>query len=719
VVLPDSTDDFLLLKPLGGLEDDVAGLLPDLEAVEPAQFALPTSDDLGDHRSARLLRDAVRLGFRSSAGPFRSFGRIAVEPRSYQLVPLLMALRLDPVRLLIADDVGIGKTVEALLIAKELLDRGEIQRTAVLCPPHLAEQWQEEMRDKFNVESEVVLSGTVRRLERHCRFNESLFERYPHVVVSLDFIKSDRRRAEFLRSCPEFVVVDEVHTCAGRDGPGRHQRHELVSALSRDPDRHLVLVTATPHSGKEESFTSLLGLLSPRLSLLAAEMGEPSNRRELAAHFVQRRRGDIRRFLEQDTAFPERREREATWALTTDYRHLFERVLAWARETVRDTTGGRHRQRVRWWSALALLRALGSSPAAAAATLRTRAAGDGTLTAEEADEVGMSTVLDLDLGEVSDQGDTVPGALAPGETEDGPDRRMLDLARAADRLRGDHDPKLLGLTAIVADLLGEGFSPIVFCRFIQTAEYVAAELAGRLPSGVTVSAVTGLLPPEEREARVAELAAHPKRVLVCTDCLSEGINLQRAFDAVVHYDLSWNPTRHEQRDGRVDRFGQGSREVRIVTYFGVDNRIDGIVLDVLLRKHREIRRATGVAVPVPGDSSQIIEAIFEGLLLREEQAEDIQEYLPGFEELLRPRREDLHRIWEDASDREVRSRSMFAQDSLKPDDVLPELAATREVLGESKEVREFVVNAVRALGGIAEGVEPLILDLRFFGGICG
>jgi len=113
------------------------------------------------------------------------------------------------------------------------------------------------------------------------------------------------------------------------------------------------------------------------------------------------------------------------------------------------------------------------------------------------------------------------------------------------------------------------------------------------------------------------LTEHPKRVLVCTDCLSEGINLQEYFDAVMHYDLSWNPTRHEQRDGRVDRFGQPRDKVRVLTFYGLDNQIDGIVLDVLLRKHKKIRSSTGISVPVPGNTDMVIEAIFEGLLLKE------------------------------------------------------------------------------------------------------
>src|SRR5436853_6184237 len=165
VVLPESESDLLILRPLGGSDEEETGIVTSLEKVEPAHFELPNPSKLGDHFSCRLLRDALRLGFRSSAGPFRSFAKLNVEPRPYQLVPLLMALKLDTVRLLIADDVGIGKTIEAGLIARELLDRGEIKRIAVLCPPQLAEQWQSELTEKFHIDAETVLPSTVTRLE--------------------------------------------------------------------------------------------------------------------------------------------------------------------------------------------------------------------------------------------------------------------------------------------------------------------------------------------------------------------------------------------------------------------------------------------------------------------------------------------------------------------------------------------------------------------------
>ena len=126
-----------------------------------------------------------------------------------------MALKLEPVRLLIADDVGIGKTIEAALIARELLDRGDAQRLAVLCPPHLAEQWQHELWTKFHLDAELVLPCTVKRLERGLprRPNRSS-SRTRTSIVSTDFIKSDRRREDFVRACPELVIVDEAHTFA-------------------------------------------------------------------------------------------------------------------------------------------------------------------------------------------------------------------------------------------------------------------------------------------------------------------------------------------------------------------------------------------------------------------------------------------------------------------------------------------------------------------------
>ena len=716
VVLPDSTDDLLVLRPLGGSDDEIAGIYIPLEPVTPATFDLPDPSQVGDYRSARLLRDAVRLGFRSSAGPFRSFARVGFEPRPYQLVPLLMALKLDPIRLLVADDVGIGKTIEAGLIARELLDRGEIERLAVLCPPPLAEQWQSELREKFHIETELVLPSTAARLERNLSLGESLFERYPFVIVSMDYIKSDRRREEFKRACPEFIIVDEAHTCAyGAERGGRHQRFEMVRGLAQNPNRHIVLVTATPHSGKEEAFRSLLTFLDKEFDDLPEDLTGEENlrhRKHLAQHFIQRRRGDIQNYLDSQTPFPKREDREDSYKLSPDYKRLFERVLDYARESVLDATGGQFHQRVRWWSALALLRSLASSPAAAAATLRNRAAPAEAENPEEADEIGRRTILDIIVDESADGSDVTPGSDPGGEEDEGQQnrRRLLDMARAADELLGEKDEKLKKAVDLIKGLLSEGYHPIIFCRFIPTAEYVAAELRTRLPKDVEVMAVTGLLPPESRVETIRQLCESKKHVLVATDCLSEGINLQEHFNAILHYDLSWNPTRHEQRDGRIDRYGQPSPTVRVLTYYGLDNQIDGVVLDVLLRKHRTIRSSLGISVPVPVNTEQVVEAIFEGLLLKS-NPNVLQGYLPGFDEYIKPQKDDLYGKWEAASEREKRSRTLFAQETIKVDEVARELHAVQDAIGSGVDVADFTCRTLVVFGAQTTGTDPLDTNL--------
>ena len=707
VVLPDSTDDMVMVRPLGGTDDETTGILASVEDISPASFDLPDpSRHLGDAHSARLLRDALRLGFRSGAGPFRSVAQLAVDPRPYQLVPLLMALRLDPVRLMIADDVGVGKTIEAALVAAELMAQGDADRLAVLCPPHLAEQWQVELADKFHIEAELVLASTAAHLERGLAVGQSIYDRYPNVIVSLDLVKSDRYRGEFIRKCPELVIVDEAHTCAQageRAASGRHQRHALVSELAAKSERHLILVTATPHSGKDDSFRSLLSLLDDEFADLPHDLAGEHNRRHrerLARHLVQRRRSDIDHYLDIDTHFPERADREQHYDLSPDYRALFDDVLDYARSTVVQRGTGQRGQRIRWWSALGLLRALASSPAAAAATLRTRAVtvDAETDSIEDIDELGRRMILDLE--EVEEAPDVVPGSQTEG-AESAVSHRLREFAKRADEIAAESkgaDAKLEGLVGMVSDLLADGFHPIVFCRFIETAEYVAERLRVRLPKRdrPEVAAVTGRLPPSDREARIAELATHSRRVLVATDCLSEGVNLQDNFSAVIHYDLPWNPTRLEQREGRVDRYGQPQPEVRVVTYWGADNRIDETVLEVLLRKHRKIRGALGVSIPVPGSTSDVIEALAEQVLVSSGQAIDVP--LEGIIEQLRPKTDALDAEWERARDNEVRRRSLFAQSRIDPSEAADELGAMREAIGSGTDVERFITAALRSYG---------------------
>jgi hypothetical protein len=186
IVLPAREPSVLHLRPLTRGQADEIGIYLPLEGhqVTSAEFVLPAASRPGDATGVTTLFNAARLSLRSGAAPFRSLGRISVTPRPYQFVPLIMALRLDPVRLLIADDVGVGKTIEAGMIARELLDRGTAKRLAVLTPAHLCDQWERELREKFAIETVVVnrrLTLTPPRLhskwlhqQQNCRFSDDL-----------------------------------------------------------------------------------------------------------------------------------------------------------------------------------------------------------------------------------------------------------------------------------------------------------------------------------------------------------------------------------------------------------------------------------------------------------------------------------------------------------------------------------------------------------------
>ena len=681
VALPSSDEETLCLRPLSGTAADVQVIYPALERepVRHARFSAPKTDEIATQEGARLLADALRLSLRRGAGPFRSAARLGFEPRAYQLVPLLMALRLPIVRLLIADDVGIGKTIEGGLILRELIDRGEADRFAVLCPPHLVEQWTGELKLKFDLDAVSVTAASASRLERDLPASQTLFDAYPYTVVSLDYIKADRRRESFARACPALVVVDEAHACVGTH-QNRQQRFELLKRLAHDRERHLVLLTATPHSGDEAAFERLLSLLD--VEFATGALDSDAGRARLARHYVQRRRIDIiARDWGEDRVFPRHETTERSYNFTSDHRSFHDAVLDYCLGVVEGAGPDQRHRRLAFWGTLALMRCVGSSSAAAASALRNRLAADPDRLEEQ--------VFDDD----ADETDAVDVEPASGLAE----RDQLSaLVKQAERLATAPDPKLDAAVKVLKPLVAEGANPVVFCRFIATADHVADGLRKAFPK-LRIETVTGDLPPDERRARVDAMVDAGQRLLVATDCLSEGINLQNLFDTVIHYDLSWNPTRHQQREGRVDRFGQPCPLVRSVLLFSPDSAIDGAVLDVILRKAEAIRKATGVTVPLPDERGAVTGALMNAVLLRKGRSQQFSlDFGLGADAAAMETR------WRDAEEGERRSRARFAQNALKPEEVIPEWQRWRELLGSPDQVHRFVDRAMSRLNAPLE-----------------
>lgn len=693
VALPPPRDGLLALRPLSGGGNDTVVLDPAFELlpVEPARFDLPVDAAATVQAKAALLADAMRLTLRRGAGPFRSAAQLAFEPRTYQLVPLLMALRMAAPRLLIADDVGIGKTIEAGLILRELMDRGEVDAFSVLCPPHLVEQWLGELKARFGIDAVPVTSSTASRLERGLPLGQTLFEAYPFTVVSLDYIKAEKRREGFARACPDFVIVDEAHACVGTH-KGKQQRFDLLQGLARNPDRRMIFLTATPHSGDEEAFARLLSLIDP--SFASMDFEDTRYRERLARHFVQRRRIDlVTGDWDEERAFPKHETTEFAYHLSDAHRDFQEAVLDYCFGIVSQAGSGQREQRLAFWGTLALMRCVGSSPAAALSALRNRLSSES--------ERLEPQIYDDD----GDEEDAVD--LEPGTAFD-VDPALLALVKRTEELVGKPDPKLAALIETLTPIIKKGANPVVFCRYLATAEHVRDGLRKAFPK-LTIEAVTGVLTPDERRDRVADMAPSDEekanqRLLVATDCLSEGINLQQLFDTVVHYDLSWNPTRHQQREGRVDRFGQPANLVRSIMMFSPDSAIDGAVLEVILRKAEEIRKATGVTVPLPEERGPVTDALMASMMLRRRGSPQLTLDL-RFEDSVKA----VEARWRDASENERKSRARFAQNAMKPQEVAPEWEKVCALLGSPADARVFVERAMARFGIPLEPRKAMLL----------
>ena len=720
VVLPTDDSNLLIVKPLGGSDEEIAGIYLPLDirhdAPKDARFASPSSEDLGDISTAKLMYESARLAFRNGAGPFRALAKLSFRPRSYQLIPLIMALRQETVRLLIADDVGVGKTVEALLLTRELMERRRIKRFAVVCLPHLCDQWQQEIRDKLDIEAVVIRSNTQARLDRQIQGDTSVYEYYPYQIISIDYIKSDTRRDVFVQQCPELVIVDEAHTCARPTGAAtsQQQRYHLLNSLANKPQQNLLMLTATPHSGKPEEFQSLLGLLRPEFEQWDLPSSTQGQRRDLAKHFVQRKRADVEKWLDETTPFPKREAFEWSYNLSGEYATFFNDMLTFARKIiVPDATKSSGRKHVQYWTALALLRGVMSSPASGVKMLTTRLENlTPTATSETTDTVGEDAEQSNPVGDTDDQSaaDSAPTQLVEnGDWTEHQRKQLRELARRLALLHGpDKDSKLANLVEILKEWIEAGFNPVVFCRYIPTANYLGEQLKPILTKKfpkLDLQVITSEDPDDLRRDRINGMTAD-QRVLIATDCLSEGINLQNYFTGVLHYDLPWNPNRLEQREGRVDRFGQLSPTVKACLLYGADNPIDGIVLDVIVRKVREIKRATGINVPFPEDSQSIIDTITQALLLNPERRistrDDKNQLIFDFGDLpeASQAKAAVSRKLEEAAEREKISRSIFAQNSIQARDIEEDLKAVDEAIGDPKAVEQFVTGVLQNLFGV-------------------
>lgn len=715
VVQQSPNNDLLVIKPLGGTDAEKVGLyLPlygDNLKIQSYDFQRPTTTDVGVHSyksAAKVLYNACRLSFRDIAGPFQCLGRLSFEPRPYQMVPLILALKQEKIRLLISDDVGIGKTLESLLIAKELLDRGEIKRFAVVCLPHLCEQWQNEIKDKFGLNAEIVRSSTISRLEKQLRPDQNVFRDIPFLVISIDFVKQDNRRGIFLDHCPEFVIVDEAHTCAKPAGANRNQqqRYSLLKDLSEKENQQLVLLTATPHSGQTEEFQSLIGLLNSRFEKF--ELQSAKEREELSHYFVQRRRADIKHYLGNEVVFPDRvRIDKEEYKYTPAYRNLLEQLIHYIKSGIQKVSAeDKRKQRYIYWDLLALMRGVMSSPESGISMLQNKIDKvDADLSECNVDDESQKVYVFNDhLKDLLNADDIVPEALEKSNASD--KRQFREFIQQLEDIKSsDGDEKVKQALDIVRFSLNSGMNPIVFCQYIQTAEYVGKYIREHLAGQknykkVVVGTVTSRLSDEERKIKIDELSREQQHVLVCTDCLSEGVNLQQGFEAVIHYDLPWNPNRMEQRNGRIDRFGQTAPSVLVSTLHSKNNPVDDIVLNVLYKKQEEIRKKLGVYLPIADNDSTLMETIMQRIFDAKAPTRADYMQLSLFDddsEWMKEQQKERDIQLKRMEENERISHTYFAHNNkqMDPTRMTASLEEARRVIGGVQDTCDFVVEQLK------------------------
>jgi superfamily II DNA or RNA helicase len=560
----------------------------------------------------KLVAECQRITLAGLFDPMLAVTTSDIQPLPHQLRAVYgELLPRTPLRFLLADDPGAGKTIMAGLYIKELILREDVKRCLVVAPGGLVDQWQDELYLKFGMAFEILVpqfSETV--------FGASAFEQHALLIARMDQLsRNEDLLADLARSEWDLVVVDEAHRMGAHYFSGKLEktkRFQLGEQLG-DIARHLLLMTATPHSGKEDDFQLFLTLL---------DRDRFEGKYESKIHTTDTA-GVMRRMVNEDLLtfdgkplFPERIAQTVPYELTELEQDLYEQVTTYVREGMNRAAklDGKRRNTVGF--ALTILqRRLASSPEAIYRSLQRRAerlerrkqevlAGGVVAEPDAADAFGADEFDDDEFSaeELERAEDELVDAATAARTIEELDAELLDLAeliKAAERVRAsDTDKKWSELRTILEDNTlataaggEERRKLIVFTEHRDTLDYLARRIGSLLGRPEAVQAIHGGVRRNQRRQITEEFTNNPAcQILLATDAAGEGLNLQAAH-LMVNYDLPWNPNRIEQRFGRIHRIGQ--HEVCRLWNLVAENTREGEVFKRLLEKIEEQRKAYG------------------------------------------------------------------------------------------------------------------------------
>ncbi len=577
--------------------------------LELQSAALPWSFD-ADGEKLKLYSEANRIHLAHLFDPYLAVHTSSVEPLPHQISAVYeeMLPRL-PLRYVLADDPGAGKTIMTGLLLKELIARGDLKRCMIVCPGSLAEQWQDELYEKFHLHFEILTNDRI-----EAAVSGNVFSEINYCIARLDKLSRDETLQDKLRVTDwDLIVVDEAHKMSATvwGGEVKYTRRYQLGRLLSEIARHFLLLTATPHNGKNEDFQLFLALVdADRFEGVTRSANQSINVSDVMRRLVKE---ELLKF-DGKPLFPERLAYTVSYDLSPMETLLYNEVTDYVREEFNraDQLDGEHRTTVGF--ALTILqRRLASSPEAIYQSLHRRRQKLESRLAEErigarASEIKSQIDFGSDFDEDDYTGDEIENAedslndqataartIAELEAEIATLKRLEPLANSV-RTSGT-DRKWEELSALLQDneklftSTGQREKLIIFTEHKDTLNYLAEKIRSLLGNEEAVVTIHGGMLRDERK-KVEELFKYDKgvRILIATDAAGEGVNLQRAH-LMVNYDLPWNPNRLEQRFGRIHRIGQ--TEVCHLWNLVANDTREGEVFQHLFRKLEEERNALG------------------------------------------------------------------------------------------------------------------------------
>lgn len=618
---------------------------PGTEVLEPAALPPVESTPPMDPRELDAMVRAARWSALTPSLPFSGldgdrpplaaplYG--AIHPEAYQLVPVLRALEMPRVALLLADAVGLGKTIQAGMVLRELMLRRRIRRVLVLCPAALRTQWRDEMQEKFALPFAMVDRPETLRLQREVGVDANPWRTHDRIIASYHYIKQPDVLEQF-RSTAEpgedgslrwdLLIVDEAHNLAPASFGSDSDLSRMIQRIAPWFE-HRVFLTATPHNGHTRSFSGLLEALDPVRFTRKSELND-QDRRRVGEAVIRRLKSEINTCytsLGEPPRFSERlvlalpalhfgsHERELQLAVR-DFRNGLKKALRGADHQERTAAGFatevlQKRLLSGPWafgqSWLALMEGLETPTEKAGATAVARArAAQTDDTEDDAERESRQRHADRTVGawlrqwhgrleaEIAEITRHV-AAIGVSRVPPGLDRKTHESAVASRALKVKADARFRALEVLVDEKLRDAQAwrgderLVVFTEYLATLDYLRSRLQARYGEGDWLLTLYGGMNDAERDAvkRAFNDPRGPARLLVATDAAGEGLNLQRAARYLLHWDIPWNPARMEQRNGRLDRHGQ-ERDVVIFHFDSTDDASMRFLGKVLAKRSR-------------------------------------------------------------------------------------------------------------------------------------